>query len=97
MEEIYAGDYLIWQLQIKSPFRKDDKWQVGIGAKLLKSAQEARVDKFILLVGQREIDMPVPNEKTLRDKEKSGEVEMRPSLFKGKPAMKIYRFQLVSD
>ena len=25
VEEVYAGDYIIWKLQIKNPFRKNDK------------------------------------------------------------------------
>ena len=94
-EEIYA-DILIWELKFKNgPFKMaDGNWYIGIGSKLIRVAQKQNVDRFILKLGKRDIEMSVPTEFIIKQKDKDKEYKMLPSLFPDGDDMKIYYFRL---
>lgn len=93
-EEIYCDGYIIWKLYLSKPFLKNGKWFIGINEKTIREAQRSGVSRFILQIGQKEISMNVPTKQELTKKENYGEVELRPSMFRGSPPMKIYYFEL---
>ena len=94
IEEIYIDDKLFWKIPIDNPFFENGRYKVGLNQKLFREAWKKGVDKFILKVGEREIAMNVAPERALKDKDKMGEYEDRPSLFKGSDPMRIYHFQV---
>ena len=95
-EEIPAPDgYVWWRLFIKNPFQlQDNRLRVGINEKLLREAVKTGVEKFIIQVGQRDVMMYVPTEKTLKKKVKNGEYELKKSLFEGSEPMRIFYFKI---
>ena len=93
-QEIYTGgDFIMWRLFVREPFNQEG-WKVGINEKLIRKAQQKRVNKFLLVVGQREIPMRVPTKKDIKRLDKSGEFEIKQSLFEGSDPMKIYFFKI---
>lgn len=90
--EIVSDDCLIWRAIIKNPFYREDNYTVGINEKFLREAVKNGVNKILLVIGQREEWMQVPNEKELKRKDKAREYEMKESMFTGSPPMKIYHF-----
>lgn len=87
--EIYAGEELYWDLQIRNPFQMSDhKYRIGINEKLLKEAQRQGVKKLMF----RGILFDVPSEKILKQKVKNKSFEDIPSKFAGSPAMRIFHF-----
>lgn len=93
-EKIENDAYPIWRLFIRNPFMSDGKYQIGLNRKILLEAIRSGVQKFILVVGQREITMNVPSEKGLKEKEKNNEFEDRPSMFQGSSPLRIYYFEV---
>ena len=94
-EEIISDGYIIWRPEINNPFKEaDGYWKIGLNRKFLTTARIRGVSYFLLTVGQREIKMSVPDEKTLKQKDKDKEYEDKPSIFKGSPPIRIYYFTL---
>lgn len=93
-EELQSDIYPIWRLFIKNPFMLEGNYRIGINQKLILEAIKKGVQRFILVVGQREILMNVPNEKGLEEKERHNEFEDKKSLFLGSQPMRIYYFKL---
>jgi hypothetical protein len=93
-EEIYSDDYLLWKLYIKKPFFNNGYFCFGINEKLINRAINEGVDKFIVMVGKREVSMRVPTRRELKEKEKRKEYEIKPSMFENGKSMKIYYFAI---
>ncbi len=91
-ESLEVDSYLFWRFQIDNPFRKGESWEIGLNEKFLREAIKKGVHRFLMIVGQREIPMNVPSTKKLKEKDNAGEFELKPSMFQGSPAMKIYHF-----
>lgn len=93
-EELQSDVYPIWRLFLKNPFMYEGKYQIGINQKLILEAIKKGVQRFILVVGQREIMMNIPSIKGLKEKDKKLEFEDKKSLFLGSPSMRIYYFEV---
>ena len=90
-DEIYSGN-LMWSFQIRNPFMENGKYKIGLNEKFLREARKKGVDKFLIKIGEKEMTMSVPSEKFVKEKDKRKEHEDKPSLFAGKPPMRIYHF-----
>jgi len=95
VEELFDGDFLIWRTEIRNPFREGNGWRIGLNEKFFREAWRAGVNKILLIIGQREKMMEIPTAKQLKKKVKRGEYEDRPSLFQGKPPIRIYHFKIL--
>jgi len=93
-EEIKSDDYLIWKAEIRNPFFYDGKYTIGLNEKFLWEAIKSGVNKILLVIGQREQMMDVPDPKELKRKDKAKEYEDKNSMFKDSPAMRIYHFKV---
>jgi len=93
-EEIHSGDYLLWKFQIRNPFRKENKWVIGLGDKLLRSAISSGVNKFIVQIGQQEMMMEIHTAKELKRKTKAREFEDKKSMFENGSPMRIFYFKI---
>lgn len=93
-EEIIVDGEIYWKADIDNPFWEDNKLKIGLNQKFLEKARQRGVKKLILKVGEREIMRDLPAPKEIKAKDKLKEYEERPSLFSGKPPMRIYHFVL---
>ena len=93
-EEIMSDSYKLWRVWVRKPFKKEGCWQIGLNEKFLNTASSQGVDNLLLILGERETYFKVPNEKDLKTKDKQGEFELMPSIFKDGLPMKIYHFKL---
>jgi len=93
IEEIMFDGKIWWKIYLRNPFWKDG-WKFGINEKIFRNAWERGVDKFIVQVGGKEVMMEVFGPKDLKEKEKSGEYEDKPSMFQNSPPLRIYHFNL---
>ena len=69
-------------------------YQIGLNIKFFREAWKKGVEKLVILIGEREIMMNMPDKKVIRYKEKMGEYEDRKSLFEGSPDMRIFLFNV---
>jgi len=94
IEEIISDEYILWKIEIRNPFKENNKWKVGLNEKLFRLAWKRGVEKLILNIGQKEIMLNIPNNKDLKRKVKVGEYEDKKSMFINSTPMRIYYFSV---
>ena len=92
--DIWQEDYLFRHAKIRSPFKQDGRWKITLGEKFLKECIRDGVHKIVVKVGEREFLLNPPPEKYLKELEKKGEVEIKPSLFENAQPMKLFNIYL---
>lgn len=90
----WRDDYLFRHATIRNPFKEDNGWKITLNEKFLKECLRDGVHKIVIKVGEREFTLTPPPEKYLKELEKEGKVEIKPSLFENAPPMKLYQIVL---
>jgi hypothetical protein len=88
-------EYPIWGIKIRNPFLSSKKgWQIGINEKLINMAQKQGVKTFRIEIGNRTVDIAVPNEQMLKEMVKIKYYEDKASMFENGGKMRIYYFNI---
>ena len=93
--DIWQAEYLFRHVKIHNPYKEENGWKISLNEKFLKSCMIDGVHKIVIKVGEREFELNPPPIKYLKEMEKKGEVEIKPSMFENAPAMKLFIFKLV--
>jgi hypothetical protein len=88
-DEIRNGQ-LFWHLGIHKPFYYKDGMRIGINERIIQHAQRAGVYEFIV----NGKNIRVPSNKSLKEKKKTGEYEVKASLFGKENDYIIYYFKI---
>ena len=92
--DIWQEDYLFRHVKIKNPFKEDGRWKITLNERFLQNCILDGVHKIVVKVGEREFQLNPPPLKYLKELEKKGEVEIKPSLFENAEPMKLFSIYL---
>eukprot|EP00918_Siedleckia_nematoides_P036497 GHVU01079282.1.p1 GENE.GHVU01079282.1~~GHVU01079282.1.p1 ORF type:complete len:107 (+),score=13.11 GHVU01079282.1:522-842(+) len=96
IEIINSDGIEIWEIQnLYNPFQKEsggDYW-VGINEKIINEAIRNNVDRIVGKITTKKLYIPISKKsKWLKEKEKAGEFEDKPSKFSG--TFRIWHFRV---
>ena len=85
---------MVWCPKIKAPFYFNGKMTVGLNEKFLRKAIEENIKVFMINIGEKNILIEAPDEKTLSKMVKEKRYKDIPSMFKNGKPMRIFYFDI---